>query len=115
MQHRRYIGHSEQPAKRLSPEKAEKQKAMASCYMVVKFQDGKTWSKWSNEHAQAKIQNISDAINEMFRIIDKSFKGSLNVHSAAIFDTRVHKKTGAFNKIYQYEKGSWQMVQPVTW
>ena len=88
---------------------------MASCFMVVKFHDGNTWGKWSNEHAQAKIRNISDAINEMFQIVEKSFKGAQKVHSAAIFDTRVHKTTGAFNKIYQYEKGRWQLVQPITW
>ena len=99
-----------QGKKRLSPENQELQKAKASCYMVIKFKDGRTWSRWSNEHKQPWILNIGDGINEMFRVFDKYFLHS--AESAAIFDTRVDKKPGKHNKIYQYDKG-WKLVQPV--
>ncbi|CAG4992301.1 hypothetical protein DYBT9275_00934 [Dyadobacter sp. CECT 9275] len=98
----------------LSPERAALQKQMASCFMILKFHDGNTWGKWSNEHAQPnKIMTISDGINEMLRVFEKYFRGS--TFSGAIFDTRQHKKLGAFNKIYQFEKGVWTMVQPFEW
>lgn len=97
----------------LSPEKKALQKEKASCYMVIRFNDGNTWSKWSNEYDQKWILNISDAINEMFRIFDKSFRR--NTASAAIFDTREHKTIGAHNKIYQFENGTWKIVQDFTW
>ncbi len=113
MRHRRTLG-LEQKGKALSPEKKAKQKEMASCFMVLKFHDANTWGKWSNEYAQAsKIRNISDAINEMFRIFEKYFRG--NVASGAIFDTRKDKKLGAHNKIYQFEKDSWTIVQAFEW
>ena len=113
MQGRRTLG-KQGPKPALPPETKEKQKAMASCYMVITFHDSNTWSKWSNEHQQpAKLLNINDAINEMFRICEKYFKGKM--HSAVIFDVRTDKSIGAENKIYQFEKGFWQMVKPVTW
>jgi len=113
MKHRQSLG--SEPSKRgpLSPEKKDQQREKASCYMVIRFHDNKTWSKWSNEFAQAWINNISVAINEMFRIFDKYFKHA--AHSAAIFDTRERKTIGAHNKIYQFEKGVWTIVQPFTW
>lgn len=113
MQGRRTLGKQE-VRKPLPPEKRDAQKAMATCYMVITFHDSNTWSKWSNEHAQPnKLRNINDSINEMFRICEKYFKGKM--HSAAIFDVRVHKVAEAHNKIYQFEKGFWQGVQPFTW
>jgi hypothetical protein len=113
MQGRRTLGKQE-TRKPLSPEKRAVQKELATCYMVITFHDGNDWSKWSNEHAQPnKLLNINDSINEMFRICEKYFKGKM--HSAAIFDVRMTKTTGAHNKIYQFEKGFWKMVQPVTW
>ena len=83
--------------------------------MVVKFHDGNSWSKWSNEYAQPnKFLNISDSINEMFRIVaDPKWRG--RVASAAIFDTRTDKRFGSHNKIYQFENGTWKMVKPFTW
>lgn len=83
--------------------------------MVVKFHDGNIWSKWSNEYKQPKIRNISDAINEMFRIVE-GFKGA--VASAAIFDMRdsaPEYRRGAHNKIYQYENRVWKLEQNFTW
>lgn len=97
----------------LSPENRELQKQKASCYMVIKFHDGRSWSKWSNEFKQPNlIVNIGDGINEMFRVFDKYFAKS--AHSAAIFDTRISKTAGAHNKIWQWDKG-WRCVQGVTW
>jgi hypothetical protein len=111
MQGRKTLG--QEKRKELSPEKKELQKKMASCKMVIKFHDANTWSKWSNEYAQPRIVNISDGVNEMFRIFEKYFRRS--THSAAIFDTRESKEIGAHNKIYQFEKGVWTMVQPFHW
>lgn len=114
MKSRRFYGHQEKPSRPLTDERKEEQKAKASCYLVIKFHDGNTWSKWSNEHGQPKkLLNINDAVNEMFRIAHQYFQGK--IHSAAIFDTREHKKPGAYNKIYQYEKGFWTQVQQFTW
>jgi hypothetical protein len=103
---------SDKARKPLSPENKALQKEKASCYMTVKFHDGNTWSKWSNEYKQPTIRNISDAINIMFQIVQK---WGNNVASAAIFDTRADKRYGAHNKIYQYEKRVWKMEQPFTW
>ncbi|PWJ50623.1 hypothetical protein CLV98_1415 [Dyadobacter jejuensis] len=112
MKSRRTLGTSTKKA--LSPERKEAQKEKATCFMVIKFHDGNTWSKWSNEHAQPnKFLNINDSLNEMFRVCQHYFAG--RIHSAAIFDVRVHKNIGAHNKIYQFEKGCWQLVQPVGW
>lgn len=114
MNYRRSYGHNDQNNRKpLTPERKALQREKASCYMVIKFQDGGYFSKWSNEHAQAWIINIGEAVNEMFRIFEKDFRRT--TFSAAIFDTRENKKPGAHNKIYQYEKGVWTMVQPFTW
>jgi hypothetical protein len=113
MQGRRTLG-KQAPRKPLPPEKKDAQKEKATCYMVITFHDNNKWSKWSNEHAQPnKLLNINDSINEMFRICEKYFSGK--IHSAAIFDVRTDKTAGAHNKIYQFERGFWNMVQPVSW
>lgn len=115
MNGRRYTGQQEASQRKpLTEEQKAKQRQMASCYLTIKFQDGRSWSKWSNEWAQPnKFRTISDAVNEMLRICEQYFKGS--IFSAAIFDTRTTKTLSAENKIYQYEKGTWQTVQPFTW
>lgn len=101
-------------AKGLSDEDKAKQKAAASCFMFVKFQDGNQFGKWSNEHAQPhKFRHIGDSINEMFRIFEKSFRAT--AVSGAIFDTREHKMLGAHNKVYQYENGVWMQVAQILW
>ncbi|TDB66841.1 hypothetical protein [Arundinibacter roseus] len=113
MKDRRFLGQQTSKRKPLTQEQKDKQRKMASCYMVVNFHDGNEWSKWSNEWAQPRIRNIGDAVNEMFRIMETYFRGK--VHSAAIFDTRINKDTGAENKIYQFENGVWKMEKQFNW
>lgn len=96
--------------KPLSEENKELLRQKARTCMVIKFNDGKTWKKWSNEFKQpAKIKNMRQSVDKLkwlFRVYWQNY-----AHSAAIFDTRVNKTTGAFNKIYQYEDGKWFQVQ----
>lgn len=103
-----------EPKKGLTPQRRDVQVEKASCRMIIKFHDGNTWSKWSNEHAQPnRITNISAGVNEFFRVFNHYFTGK--VASAAIFDTRISKTCGAHNKIYQFERGNWTITQAFTW
>jgi hypothetical protein len=115
MNGRRYTGQQEASQRKpLTEEQKAKQREKASCFMTIRFHDGNTWSKWSNEWAQPnKFPNISAAVNEMLRIADQYFAGK--IYSAAIFDTRTTKSLSAANKIYQYEKGFWKLEKPITW
>lgn len=115
MKHRSFRGQQEPAQYRpLPPEHKALQREKASCKLIVKFNDGNRHTKWSNEWAQPnKFRNISEAINEMFKVFDIYWRK--NAHSAVIFDTRIHKDTGAHNKIYQYENGIWKTVNPFTW
>lgn len=105
--------------KPLTDEQKALQQAKASCFLTVTFYDGNKWSKWSNEWQQPYKGKINDWINEMLRICEQYFKGQMK--EAAIFDTRHTKqriaseRDPACNKIYQYEKGSWRLVQPISW
>lgn len=103
------------PYKPMSQEALEKMKAMASCYMVVQFRNNpRPFSMWSRESQDPRITNISDAINRFFYIFDRpEWRGQ--VESAAIFDVRRIKKPCAENKIYQYERGVWQLVNAPSW
>ncbi|MFN3378633.1 hypothetical protein [Runella zeae] len=110
------VKHERKP---LTDEQRAEQRAKASCYLTVTFYDGNKWSKWSNEWKQPHKGKINEWINEMFRVCEEYFKGQ--IREAAIFDTRTLKQCIASerdpncNKIYQYEKGSWRLVQPISW
>ena len=95
----------------LTEEQKAEQKAKATCLLVIKFHDANTWSKWSNEWKQKKLKTLNDSVNEMFRICEVNFKNK--IHSAAIFDVRTNKKPCAANKIFQFEKGFWKVVEPI--
>lgn len=105
--------------KPLTDEQRATQREKATCYITVTFLDGNKWSKWSNEWQQPHKGSINVWISEFMRICEEYFKG--NMRDAAIFDMRGTKeKIGserdpACNKIYQYERGSWRLVQPVSW
>jgi len=105
--------------KPLTDEQKATQREKASCYMTITFYDGNKYSKWSNEWQQPHKGNINAWITECFRVFDKYFRN--DAADAAIFDTRFTKKLigserdPACNKIYQYEKGSWRLVQPINW
>lgn len=113
MKGRKYYGDREY--KPMSAEDIEKMKQAASCYMVVQFHNNpKPFSIWSRESQDPKIHNISDAINKMFWIFNRpQWKGT--VASAAIFDVRRIKKPTAENKIYQWEKGVWRLINQPIW
>ncbi len=114
MKHRRYLGQQTSTRKPLTDEQKEKQRRMATAYLVVKFNDGNEFRKWSNEWAQPnKLRNISEAINDLFRVFAKYWEH--NTYSAAIFDVRVQKYGSAENKVYQYENGVWKTVKPFGW
>lgn len=110
---RQQYGQKSRPA--MTQADIDHMKAEASCYMVVQFHNNpRPFSIWSKESQNKKILNISDAINEMFRIFDRpQWRGC--VASAAIFDMRYTKRCSSENKIYQYEHNSWKMVNPVSW
>ena len=105
--------------KPLTEEQRAEQREKASCCITITFYDGNKWSKWSNEWQQPHKGSINVWINEFMRICEQYFKGQMK--EAAIFDMRHQKEFIASerredcNKIYQFEKGSWRLVQPVTW
>lgn len=105
--------------KPLTDEQKALQQSKASCYITVTFYDGNKWSKWSNEWQQPHKGSINVWISEFMRICEQYFKGQMK--EAAIFDMRHTKERIASerrddcNKVYQFEKGSWRLVQPVTW
>ena len=105
--------------KPLNDEQRAMQREKASCFLTVTFFDGNKWSKWSNEWQQPNKGSINVWINEALRICDEYFKGK--IYEAAIFDTRYIKQTVASerhpdcNKVYQFERGSWRLVKPITW
>lgn len=114
MRDRKFYG--DRAYKPMTPEDVEKMKQAASTYMVVRFSNNpKPFSIWSRESQNRKIHNISDAINEMFRIFNRPQWAGL-VESAAIFDVRKNKKPAAENKIYQWErKIGWRLVNQPIW
>ncbi|TDB69083.1 hypothetical protein [Arundinibacter roseus] len=93
--------------KPLTDEKRQQMINESRACMVVQFHNNpkqmKMWSKCN----QRKHRNIGDAINYLMWLVNeyKNWKGC--VCSAAIFDTRATKNTGAENKIYQFERGHW--------
>lgn len=114
MKHRSYLGQQTSKRKPLTDEQKEKQRQLATACLVIKFNDGNEFKKWSNEWAQPnKFRNISEAINELFRLFGKYWEGS--TYSAALFDVRVQKHFSADNKVYQYENGQWKLVKPINW
>lgn len=105
--------------KPLTDEQRATQRERASCCLTITFYDGNKFSKWSNEWQQPYKGNMNVWIDELMRVFDKYFKA--NTHEAAIFDTRHTKhfvgseRDSACNKIYQYERGAWRLVQPIIW
>lgn len=105
--------------KPLTDEQKAIQREKASCFLTITFNDGNKFSKWSNEWQQPHKGNINVWINEMFRVFDEHFRK--DTYEAAIFDTRFKKNLVASehnpecNKIYQFERGSWRLVQPLNW
>ena len=101
--------------KPMSPEEIQKMKQAASAYMVVQFHNNdKPFSMWSRESQNRKIVNINDAVNHLKRIFARPQWNGM-VAGAAIFDVRQIKKATADNKIFQWEKGVWIQVNPVSW
>ena len=114
MKHRAFLGQKTSNLKPLTDEQKAKQQRMATACLVIKFNDGKKFLKWSNEWAQPnKFRNINEAVNELFRLFGKYWE--YNTYSAAIFDVRETNDFSAKNKVYQYENGVWQIVNPLIW
>jgi hypothetical protein len=93
----------------LSEESLSKQREKARTCLVIKFNGGRVWKKWSNEFKQPdKIKNMKQSVDKLKWLFAVYWKK--NAESAAIFDTREHKTIGSHNKIYQYENGEWFQV-----
>lgn len=105
--------------KPLTDEQKATQRDKASCLLVIRFRDGNYWTKWSNEWKQPHKGAINVWINELMRVCEDYFKG--NIDQAAIYDVRTRKdmigseRDPNCNKIYQYEKGTWRLVRPISW
>ncbi|TDB64384.1 hypothetical protein [Arundinibacter roseus] len=83
--------------------------------MVVQFHNNASQVKRWSKCKQRKHRHIGDAVNYLMWLVNEYEPWSGCVASAAIFDTQHTKTTGAGNKVYQYEKGSWKLVNPISW
>ena len=90
----------------LSEDKKAEMRAKASCFIVVKFQDGNEILRWSKEFQHPNKGDINWWINDWIRVFNKYWK--LTAVSAALYDARYvkvvmkDKSDPNYNKLYQY-------------
>ncbi|MPR36523.1 hypothetical protein GBK04_25085 [Cytophagaceae bacterium SJW1-29] len=83
--------------------------------MSVKFHNNpKSMLFWSKCNQRKQHRSLSDAVNYLMWLVNeyKDWQGC--VATAAIFDTRSDKGTSASNKMYQYERGRWELMENAT-
>lgn len=101
-------------SKPLTDEQKALQREHASCCIIVKFRDGNSIKKWSNEWAQPHKGGLEEWIRELKRVFEIYWRK--NAADAAIFDVRFQKdcigseRDQACNKLFQFTNGEWRAV-----